>query len=533
MTALARLALWCLRHAREPHELVERLGQWFDLLREVRRAPDGAAAIVLILRYILATNEPDKPEELVDGDRLRIKARGSGERRAKPHWIERELVVAVTRFADGVRKAAAQSRALGDLVATAHALHRALLQKDAAELTTRLREAAGDEPVLLRLSIDDGALQVVPWEALCEPGTAMGFLGNATHLLPVRDVNMPPEWRPRHVVGALKVLAIAPSGGASLASIELSLKDRIEAGEVEWLDPVIGETASPAGLSDQVRRAAPHVIHFLGHGGVSSDGLPAIRLADSEDGDAQWLTVELFSQDLQKLSPKPRLVVLEACEGAKPGAFASAAEIIARGGVDAVIAHLWPVKAEVAQRCSERFYRELAGQDRGAGDVARSLNEARRSLLKAFQGSAEAFVKPAPRVATQGDARAVDPALERLLHYRYGFSVVLGDRWKWDMPALDDFRGELRRRLERQRRKTPSNLPMSALTQRFALHCGADWLTTIPDLQQALRNATTYCLTPEQRRTYLLESEPDARNAYEACERSYGRTPFFVDAPAP
>ena len=65
ITALARLSLWCLRHAREPWELVDRLGAWLELVREVRRAPHGVAALVLIMRYIFATNEPDKPEELV------------------------------------------------------------------------------------------------------------------------------------------------------------------------------------------------------------------------------------------------------------------------------------------------------------------------------------------------------------------------------------------------------------------------------------------------------------------------------------
>lgn len=51
------------------------------------------------------------------------------------------------------------------------------------------------------------------------------------------------------------------------------------------------------------------------------------------------------------------------------------------------------------------------------------------------------------------------------------------------------------------------------------------WPISIPLLQQALRNATTDCLTPLQRQTYLLESESDARTRYEQCERSYDRTP--------
>jgi predicted transposase/invertase (TIGR01784 family) len=65
ITALARISLWCLRHAREPWELVDRLGAWADLVAEVRRAPNGMTALVLIMRYIFATNEPDQPEALV------------------------------------------------------------------------------------------------------------------------------------------------------------------------------------------------------------------------------------------------------------------------------------------------------------------------------------------------------------------------------------------------------------------------------------------------------------------------------------
>jgi hypothetical protein len=49
----------------------------------------------------------------------------------------------------------------------------------------------------------------------------------------------------------------------------------------------------------------------------------------------------------------------------------------------------------------------------------------------------------------------------------------------------------------------------------------------IPALQQALRDATTDCLTPDQRQTYLTETDVEARAGYEACERNHGRTPFF------
>ena len=45
------------------------------------------------------------------------------------------------------------------------------------------------------------------------------------------------------------------------------------------------------------------------------------------------------------------------------------------------------------------------------------------------------------------------------------------------------------------------------------------------DLVTYLRNATTVCLSVENRKRFLAESPEDARKAYEACERRYGRLP--------
>jgi predicted transposase/invertase (TIGR01784 family) len=65
MSAFARMVLWCLRHAREPETLVQRLGRWLDLVREVRRTPNGPAALRTLWRYILAANERGEPDEVL------------------------------------------------------------------------------------------------------------------------------------------------------------------------------------------------------------------------------------------------------------------------------------------------------------------------------------------------------------------------------------------------------------------------------------------------------------------------------------
>ncbi len=70
-----------------------------------------------------------------------------------------------------------------------------------------------------------------------------------------------------------------------------------------------------------------------------------------------------------------------ACSGARPGVFASAAEILARSGVDAVVAHLWPVRAEVARAAALDFYTHLIGAHNGSGDIGASVQASRRTLL--------------------------------------------------------------------------------------------------------------------------------------------------------
>jgi predicted transposase YdaD len=65
MTALGRLVLWCLRTSRTPKEFVLRIGGWRELISEVRRAPNGRAALEIIFRYIFMVNEHVAPEKLI------------------------------------------------------------------------------------------------------------------------------------------------------------------------------------------------------------------------------------------------------------------------------------------------------------------------------------------------------------------------------------------------------------------------------------------------------------------------------------
>jgi hypothetical protein len=401
------------------------------------------------------------------------------------------------RFAGCVRQAAVQGEPLGGCLARAQELYRALFREKVQEVLLPLRERAGGGQVLLRLMLHGGALQEFPWEALCEPDTSRGFLGNSTQVLAVRGVRSAERWQPREEHGAVRVLPIAPTDGAGLAVLRGALGEQIAAGEVDWLEPLTGgRTRLPFLFSRLEQEPAPHIIHFIGHGAVNEHGAPVLRLGDV-DGEESWVEVELLAQHLTVgFRRSLRLIILDACEGARPGSLACAAELLARVGADAVVAHLWPVRADVTRRASATFYRTLTGAAARQGDVALSLNHARRLVLAEFGGSAEAFspvlylrgrdsvlfefrgrrVAPPRPVPPSGEGLEPSPALARLLERP--FTLLLGDRWRDEHPVLEGFRERLRRALSKEEGAALAGMSMSALTQRYELRFGAHRLNS-------------------------------------------------------
>jgi predicted transposase YdaD len=63
-TALSRLVAACFKYARRRADLLEILGGWADVVRDVANAPNGLGALALVVRYILLVNDHVEPEEL-------------------------------------------------------------------------------------------------------------------------------------------------------------------------------------------------------------------------------------------------------------------------------------------------------------------------------------------------------------------------------------------------------------------------------------------------------------------------------------
>jgi CHAT domain-containing protein len=431
-----------------------------------------------------------------DDQTIRVSGRGSRGERPPPHTIPAEKGAdPLQTLSNKITRAVRGRKALDEAaVSEAQALYQEVFQGELRDVLARLGEVSKDGPLLVRLFMSDRALQSMPWEALCRPGTTEGFLGTDTKLLVARGVLSSEPWEPREVRSAVRVLAIAPgSDESALLVLRDALGSAIEDGEIDWLDPIAGDTISPRNLFDRLRRGkSPHIVHWLGHGSVDLQGRPVLRVADDEDGEEVWITAESLARELgASFSEELRLIILEACEGAKAGAFGSAAEILAKAGADAVVAHLWPVKADTARTCSTALYRALTGADRSRGDIGAAVSAARRTLLAE---SAEAFsptlylrgsdsvifsfegrrvVRPSAKRKSKGLAPALQGLLEK------PFTLVLGD--------LDEDRASLARELsaflKENGDEVPPDAPLVWLTQRCALRFGQEILHSL--FQQA------------------------------------------------
>lgn len=438
------------------------------------------------------------------GDDVSISARGSRGERPPPHTLAPDQGIdALTNLTNKVGRAVRARKELDpSVIELSQSIQAEVLKGELRDILARLTDPSkpkSDDPrdnrLLVRLFVRDRALLAVPWEALCKPGTSEGFWGTDPRMLFARGVHSSDPCVPREVTGAVTILVIAPGNEMTTASaLRESLSDAINAGEVEWLDPIAGPDISAKVLFDRLRRGkTPHIVHFIGHGGVDMKGRPSLRLADDEEGEEVWITAEALARELSPhFFEGLRLVILEACEGAKAGMFGSAADELAKAGADAVIAHLWPVKADVARTCSMEIYRSLTAAG-SLGDIGTSIAAARRTLLtqsaEAFspilflRGSDSVLFDFSRRKVTKPSGkrrgRSLAPMLQTLLD-KPPFTLVVGD--------VDEDRELLRKELlgflEENNDKPDANLPLSVITQRCVLKFGEEVLHSL--FQQAI-----------------------------------------------
>jgi hypothetical protein len=419
-----------------------------------------------------------------DGAGVRVAAKPFGPAMDRDHAMA---------LADRIASAAAVHGPMtAELLEGTKALYEALFIDKVREAFARARERARDKPLVVRFIVDDAALATVPWEAAYEPGR--GHLGSNPNLLVVRMLaTNEPSWMPREVGGPIRILLIAATNGAlARARLEEAVGGAVSRGEIELLEPIIGEATRWTPLQSAFRKnypKAPHIVHFVGHGGAVEGQGPVLELGERTP---EAIRVEAIEAALsQSFKEALCLVVLESCDGAKAtDEFRSAAEELAKQSSLFALGHLWPASARAARAASQAFYETLCGTGPGRGDVASALGAARLALdpsaaawspaVVMRHADTRAFLFPNRRVqppqsAVTGPPPPPDPALATLFG-RPGFSFLVGDRAELRSQGRAELRKQLLAKLGMD---GSSTLALSALAQRFALKKGVTALSTV------------------------------------------------------
>jgi len=236
-------------------------------------------------------------------------------------------------------------------------------------LQTKARAEAEGLGVRFRLSVDDPAVSLIPWELLND-GSNFVATGSDTPFSRYLPVGIAPYLSPPEV---LRILAVVQDPGGQFA---------ITAREVESLDLALKElhpfivfkmlhNASVAEIQTELQ-SDYHIVHYLGHGDSS-------RLFFASEHRMFAMDDAAFAQ-LFGGRRTLRLVVLNACSSAESGGgglFSGVGPMLVAKRIPAVVAMQYRfVRLETASEFSKALYRSIA---KGLPvDVA--VNEARQLI---------------------------------------------------------------------------------------------------------------------------------------------------------
>jgi formylglycine-generating enzyme required for sulfatase activity len=257
------------------------------------------------------------------------------------------------------------------------------------ELLSRFRacqQLAHDQQkgVRIKLSVTPPALAGLPWEFLYDPARRDYLCLDANTPL-VRYPELPLTIQPLPVTPPLRILGLCVDA-SDLTRLDVAEeKARMAAAvqtlqaqglvELTWLD---GQSADD--LQRAMRRGPWHILHFIGHGSFDQgreEGL--IHLADAT-GKAAPLYATQLARLLARQRHDLRLVLLNACEGARGGRldlFAGTAATLVGSGIPAVLAMQYEITDDAAIAFARIFYEALADNL----PVDSAVTDARNSMI--------------------------------------------------------------------------------------------------------------------------------------------------------
>ncbi len=222
-----------------------------------------------------------------------------------------------------------------------------------------------------------------PWEFLFD-SIEDDFAARSTNIPLVRYLQAPQPIQPLAVSPPLKILAIIAKPPAlpeldveeEWRTLKDSLKGLEEQGSVA-LDRL--ETATVAALQRQLGLADYHIIHFIGHGDLDAEGGEGILLMENGSPQGRLLGIEELRTLLRDERQTLRLVILNACKGARLASgdpFAGLAQGLTGMGIPAVIAMQFALSDDAAITFAQVFYSWVAE----GYPVEAALGEARKAI---------------------------------------------------------------------------------------------------------------------------------------------------------
>jgi len=249
------------------------------------------------------------------------------------------------------------------------------------------RERAGQHDRTV-LDIDD-SLSDLPWELLCEVGR--GGLVTRFFANPQRPIAREHKDLGKALAesGVLRVLIITgekPQDDAAFPSEEVhAIRRAFQFCDQGAYLEIAEQPPSQNDLSDRLDKLRPHVLHFVGHGGLNHQtGYPGLLFGPINNPPVwSWDSDAIFNV-FGGLDWVPRLVVLNACYSGQVGdaseqmMMAPVAKAFTESGVLAVVGLQATVRQDRAAQFARAFYRQLAeGKeiDRACAEVRRDLGQ--------------------------------------------------------------------------------------------------------------------------------------------------------------
>jgi CHAT domain/SIR2-like domain len=379
-------------------------------------------------------------------------------------------------------------------------LSQALFRNEILELWGDCKGYSKSVSAAVRIRLDltrAPELAALPWEYLRLPDNT-NFVGLDMDATMVRYLRTSDAVRPLKVIPPLRILVMA-SMPQDLPQLEINneivkIKEALVALPEQTVEVVVLPQATGESLKNALKQAQKddrpfHIFHYIGHGAFDETKQEGVLLFEDEQRKSVAVGHDDLGRWLQPYCSDLRLMVLNACEGARlsiSDIYSSvAAKVMQIAEIPAVIAMQFTVTDTAAITFAQAFYEKLAEGENleGAVDAARLAvnkpNSAKEEwatpvfYLRANNGHLFDVKIPKPPESLIGHYSAVKAAIPRCsLVFFLGLNVNLLNRPYYDswkpgrgLPST----AELCAYLSTQNKIVPTSNSLASLAQLLRL----------------------------------------------------------------